>query len=292
MTLKQLLICRKSRGIAQLSGPPPPLSRRSGLEPPDPAPRRGARRAILARRKNRTPDTPTIEVDTRIRATLLNEGDSIKARGGSRGEAGGARSDHPPARALQRCSSRCPRSSRAIPTCTHLWRRSGQHPRLSKATRPTSAFDRDQAEHPTAHSFRGQTAGAASQAARPPPPRKRHVNSRTSAVAAASGYSHGAHGPDHHEAFEAQQRPRYLISVGDSDVVKAYVGKGLGIAILPAMAFDENVDTQVQARDVTALFPRSTMTISFRHNAYLRKYAVDFIRMVPGVEGDDVKALA
>lgn len=95
------------------------------------------------------------------------------------------------------------------------------------------------------------------------------------------------------EAFEAQGiKPRYLISVGDSDVVKAYVGKGLGIAILPAIAWSETADTDIQARDVTALFPRSTMTISFRRNAYLRKYAIDFIGMVPGMRKEDIKALA
>jgi LysR family transcriptional regulator, cys regulon transcriptional activator len=93
-------------------------------------------------------------------------------------------------------------------------------------------------------------------------------------------------------AFEAQGiRPRYLISVGDSDVVKAYVGRGLGIGILPAIAWSAETDTEIQARDVTALFPRSTMTISFRRNAYLRKYAIDFIRMVPGVHKDDIRTL-
>ncbi len=95
------------------------------------------------------------------------------------------------------------------------------------------------------------------------------------------------------EAFEARGiRPRYLISVGDSDVVKAYVGKGLGIAILPAIAWSRETDTDIQARDVTALFPRSTMTISFRRNAYLRRYAIDFIRMVPGVHREELKTLA
>ena len=95
------------------------------------------------------------------------------------------------------------------------------------------------------------------------------------------------------EAFEAQGiRPRYLISVGDSDVVKAYVGRGLGIAILPAVAWSEESDTNIEARDVTALFPRSTMTISFRRNAYLRKYAIDFIGMVPGMNKEDIRALS
>lgn len=94
------------------------------------------------------------------------------------------------------------------------------------------------------------------------------------------------------EAFEARGiRPRYLISVGDSDVVKAYVGRGLGIAILPAIAWSRESDPDIQARDVTALFPRSTMTVSVRRNAYLRRYAIAFIRMMPGMHADEVKRL-
>lgn len=94
-------------------------------------------------------------------------------------------------------------------------------------------------------------------------------------------------------AFDAQGiRPRYLISVGDSDVVKAYVVKGLGIAILPAIAWTADGERDIIARDVTPLFPRSMMTISFRRDAYLRPYAVDFIRMVPGVHKEDLKSLA
>lgn len=94
------------------------------------------------------------------------------------------------------------------------------------------------------------------------------------------------------EAFEAQGlKPRYLISVGDSDVVKAYVARGLGIAIVPTLALPDAEAAGIRARDVTPLFPRSTMTISFRRNAYLRKYATDFIRMVPGMRKDEVAAL-
>lgn len=95
------------------------------------------------------------------------------------------------------------------------------------------------------------------------------------------------------EAFEARGlKPRYLISVGDSDLVKAYVARGLGIAVVPALALPDAEAAGIQARDVTPLFPRTAMTISFRRNAYLRKCATDFIRMVPGMHKDEVAALA
>jgi LysR family transcriptional regulator, cys regulon transcriptional activator len=86
-------------------------------------------------------------------------------------------------------------------------------------------------------------------------------------------------------------RPHYLISVGDSDVIKAYVAKGLGIAVLPALALEAKVDTRLEARDVTNLFPKSTITISFRRNAYLRKYVIDFIRTVSGLTKEQISVL-
>lgn len=94
------------------------------------------------------------------------------------------------------------------------------------------------------------------------------------------------------EAFAAAGlTPRYLISVGDSDVVKAYVMKGLGIALLPALAWNDDAGGPIIARDVTPLFARSTLTLSFRRNAYLRPYALDFIRRVPGISPEDLRAL-
>ena len=85
--------------------------------------------------------------------------------------------------------------------------------------------------------------------------------------------------------------PHYLVSVSDSDVIKAYVGKGLGIAVIPGIALDARTDRHIESRDVTALFPRSVLTVSFRRNAYLRPYVLDFIRMVlPGFAPADLAA--
>ena len=95
------------------------------------------------------------------------------------------------------------------------------------------------------------------------------------------------------QAFAARGlEPRWLISVGDSDLVKAYVARGLGIAIVPALALSDAPRAGMQSRDVTPLFPRSTLAISVRRNAYLRRYAIDFIRMIPGIAREDLKALA
>jgi LysR family cys regulon transcriptional activator len=69
-----------------------------------------------------------------------------------------------------------------------------------------------------------------------------------------------------------------VVSASDSDVIKAYVAQGLGIAIVPTLALDES--DNVDAADVTSLFPRSTMTVSLRPDFYLRGYLTDFIRML------------
>jgi LysR family cys regulon transcriptional activator len=105
-----------------------------------------------------------------------------------------------------------------------------------------------------------------------------HPTSRTGQIITGAFHAHGI-------------RPRFLMSVGDSDVIKAYVAQGLGIAVLPALALDSKVDTRLDARDVTALFPTSTITVSFRRNAYLRRYVIDFIATIPGLSPEEIAAL-
>jgi LysR family cys regulon transcriptional activator len=63
----------------------------------------------------------------------------------------------------------------------------------------------------------------------------------------------------------------------DADVIKTYVGLGLGVGIIAEMAFDEQRDLGLRARDVSHLFPASTTRIGVRRGAYLRQYIYDFI---------------
>ena len=74
--------------------------------------------------------------------------------------------------------------------------------------------------------------------------------------------------------------PRYVVSAHDSDVIKAYVAEGLGIAVVPSVAVDPAADRALHATDVTALFARSRMVISLRRGAYARRYLTDFIEML------------
>lgn len=73
---------------------------------------------------------------------------------------------------------------------------------------------------------------------------------------------------------------RHVVSASDSDVIKAYVSEGLGIAVVPAIALDPRADTGLHAVDVTRLFPESRMMVSLRRGTHLRRYLTDFIAMV------------
>lgn len=83
---------------------------------------------------------------------------------------------------------------------------------------------------------------------------------------------------------------RHVVSASDSDVIKAYVTEGLGIAIVPTMALDPAGDARLHAVDVTQLFPESMMTVSLRRGTHLRRYLTDLIQMVvPQLGREDVE---
>jgi len=73
---------------------------------------------------------------------------------------------------------------------------------------------------------------------------------------------------------------KLVVSAIDSDIIKAYVAEGLGIAVIPTVALDLEADRGLRVVDVTRLFPRSTMTVSLRRDIFLRRYVPDFIQLV------------
>jgi LysR family cys regulon transcriptional activator len=83
------------------------------------------------------------------------------------------------------------------------------------------------------------------------------------------------------ETFRAQRlEPKLVVSAIDSDIIKAYVAEGLGIAVIPTPALDPEADRGLRVADVTRLFPRTELTVSLRRDVYLRRYVPDFIRLV------------
>lgn len=71
--------------------------------------------------------------------------------------------------------------------------------------------------------------------------------------------------------------PRIVMSAVDADVSKAYVGCGLGIAILATIAFDPVRDTELQRLDARHIIPSSALGVIVPKASYLRQYMMDFI---------------
>jgi LysR family cys regulon transcriptional activator len=83
------------------------------------------------------------------------------------------------------------------------------------------------------------------------------------------------------ETFRARGlSPKMVVSAIDSDIIKAYVAEGVGIAVIPTLALDLEADRGLRVVDVTHLFPKSVMTVSLRRDIYLRRYVPDFIQLV------------
>lgn len=81
-------------------------------------------------------------------------------------------------------------------------------------------------------------------------------------------------------AFEAQGlKPNIVLNAIDADVIKTYVESGLGIAIVPDMAYDRRRDKTLRAIDASHLFEPNTIHIGMRRNHYLRGYTYAFIEM-------------
>src|SRR5690606_8609590 len=85
--------------------------------------------------------------------------------------------------------------------------------------------------------------------------------------------------------------PNIVFGAVDADVSKTYVELGLGIAILTTVTFNKAQDRGLRARDASHLFEPTTTYARLRANSYVRKFVVDFIRMLaPHIDDDDIRA--
>ena len=83
------------------------------------------------------------------------------------------------------------------------------------------------------------------------------------------------------ETFRARGlEPKLVVSAIDSDIIKAYVAEGVGIAVIPSLALDPETDRGLRVVDVTKLFPKTVLTVSLRRDVYLRRFVPDFIQLV------------
>lgn len=82
------------------------------------------------------------------------------------------------------------------------------------------------------------------------------------------------------EAFaKAGLEPRIVCSATDADVCKAYVGVGMGIAVLAAVAFDPAVDRRIAAIDASHLFRPGILNLVFRKHSYLTRPLESFLAL-------------
>ena len=86
-------------------------------------------------------------------------------------------------------------------------------------------------------------------------------------------------------AFERRGlTPDIVLTALDSDVIKSYASLGLGVGIISSIAFDRRKDRGLVLLAADHLFPVQTTRLAFRKGAWLRGYAVEFIRLfVPHV---------
>jgi LysR family cys regulon transcriptional activator len=73
--------------------------------------------------------------------------------------------------------------------------------------------------------------------------------------------------------------PAVVLNAIDADVIKAYVELGMGIAILPSLAFDAKRDKKLRALPAGHLFEPNVIVVGIRSRDYLSGYAYDFIKM-------------
>ena len=68
-----------------------------------------------------------------------------------------------------------------------------------------------------------------------------------------------------------------ILSASDTDVIKTYVKLGLGVGIIAEMAYDEETDSDLIARDLSPIIPYSKTKIAYLKNNYLPLYGQYFI---------------
>lgn len=76
-----------------------------------------------------------------------------------------------------------------------------------------------------------------------------------------------------------QVTPNVVLSAADADVIKTYVGLGLGLGVIACMAFDPLRDVGLQSLAAEHLFGYNTTRIGLRRGRYFRRYEYDFIEL-------------
>lgn len=73
--------------------------------------------------------------------------------------------------------------------------------------------------------------------------------------------------------------PKVVINAVDSDVMKTYTAAGLGIAVIPEVAYNPRVDRELRAIRASRLLGKDIIGLCLRRHTYLPHFVVDFIRL-------------
>ena len=79
---------------------------------------------------------------------------------------------------------------------------------------------------------------------------------------------------------DAGVMPNVVLTAIDADVIKTYVGLGLGVGLIANMAYDDERDKDLVRLDCSHLFPASTTYLGVRKDAFLRGYIYSFIELL------------
>lgn len=105
-------------------------------------------------------------------------------------------------------------------------------------------------------------------------------------------YDQGFTGRSHiDDAFDARHlSPDVVLTAMDSDVIQQYVAMGLGVGLVASMAA-EQLTGGLRAIRANHLFATNVTRVAVRRGAFLREYAVDFIRqLAPKLSLDELSA--
>jgi LysR family cys regulon transcriptional activator len=84
-----------------------------------------------------------------------------------------------------------------------------------------------------------------------------------------------------HDAFAREGiTPNIVLSALDVDVIKAYVAAGLGVAIIPKLAYERHTDLNLRIVSLDHIFPQAMTHIVIRRGKYLRSHTRAFIKLV------------
>ena len=89
---------------------------------------------------------------------------------------------------------------------------------------------------------------------------------------------------------QANLEPDIVITAMDADVIKTYVGLGLGVGVISSLAFNPKRDVSLTLIPAGHLFGSNFTRIAVRRGHYLRGFVYDFIeRIAPDLKESDLR---